>query len=41
MRTMWIVTEYKDSNNDGGMKSPVVVFVLCAMEELLDLNSVR
>lgn len=38
---MWIVTEYKSSDNDGGMKSLIVVFVLCVMGELLDLNSVR
>jgi hypothetical protein len=38
---MWIVNEYKSSDNDGGMKSLIVVFVLCVMEELLDLNSVR
>jgi hypothetical protein len=38
---MWIATEYKRSDNDGGMKSLIVVFVLCVMEELLDLNSVR
>lgn len=38
---MCIVTEYKSSDDDGGMKSLIVIFVLCVMEELLDLNSVR
>jgi hypothetical protein len=37
---MWIVTEYKSRDDDGGMKS-LIVFVLCVMEELLDINSVR